>query len=175
VPSAEGGPDSRSCLNLVVRKAYSAEHRESLQSTKTRTSSFLLAPSGQLLVSRIIGQLVLGLFHLYGFGVNQDLGTLVCQSHKIPVVEDGEHGQHCKPTPEYKPICSLPPSVTSDSGEEHNLKDNGNDYQRFKHTSIFLLLSLDGQPIATFPISAFTSHWTMDRSRLYVLWPERSV
>src|SRR5204863_7123987 len=37
--SAEGGPDSRSCLNLVVRKAYSAEHRESLQSTKTRTSS----------------------------------------------------------------------------------------------------------------------------------------
>ena len=37
--SAEGGPDSRSCLNLVVRKAYSAKHRESLQSTKTRTSS----------------------------------------------------------------------------------------------------------------------------------------
>jgi len=93
-------------------------------------------------------------FHLSGKCVNQDLGTLVCQSHKIPVVEDGEHGQHCKPSPEYKPICSLPPSVTSDSGEEHNLKDNGNDYQRFKHTSIFLLLSLDGQPIATFPICA---------------------
>src|ERR1700676_1481923 len=37
--SAEGGQDSRSCLNFVVRKAYSAEHRESLQSTKTRTSS----------------------------------------------------------------------------------------------------------------------------------------
>src|ERR1700687_1738178 len=37
--SAEGGPHSRSRLNLVVRKAYSAEHRESLQSTKTRTSS----------------------------------------------------------------------------------------------------------------------------------------
>src|SRR3989449_9612540 len=37
--SAEGGPDSRSCLNLVVRKVYCAEHREPLQSTKTRTSS----------------------------------------------------------------------------------------------------------------------------------------
>ena len=70
----------------------------------------------------------------------KDLGT-------PKLLENGEHGEHCKPTPEYKPICSLPPSVTSDGGEEHNLKDNGNDYQRFKHTSIFLLLSLDGQPI----------------------------
>ena len=38
-PSAEGGQEGRSCLKLVVRKAYSAEHRESLLSTKTRTSS----------------------------------------------------------------------------------------------------------------------------------------
>src|SRR6266446_4487494 len=38
-PSAEGGPDSRSCLNFDVRKVYCAEHREPLQSTKTRTSS----------------------------------------------------------------------------------------------------------------------------------------
>ena len=42
--SAEGGPNLRSRLKLVVCggwEHYSAEHRESLQSTKTRTSSKL--------------------------------------------------------------------------------------------------------------------------------------
>src|SRR5690242_9511728 len=42
--SADEGPhstSSRGRLKLVVRKAYSAKHRESLQSAKARTSSTL--------------------------------------------------------------------------------------------------------------------------------------